>query len=187
MGNIVRKTETGENGIENSRAASYEASVKLIWASGTVVRRYARSCVTDDVHHLPGNSESHGVRSIGTTVQHRTQADIVESPGLARPEGLFDYVWVQFYNNEQCQYRANADALLARWNEWTQVTTNTIFLGVPAASGAAPSGGYIPPDTLTSQILPSIKSSPKYGGVMLWDMFYDKQSGYSDAIKGSIN
>ncbi|KAJ0856251.1 putative chitinase [Helianthus annuus] len=103
-------------------------------------------------------------------------------------EGLFDYVWVQFYNNEQCQYGANADALLARWNEWTQVTTSTIFLGLPAAaSGAAPSGGYIPPDILTSQILPSIKSSPKYGGVMLWDRFYDKQSGYSDAIKGSIN
>ncbi|KAK9060861.1 hypothetical protein SSX86_018041 [Deinandra increscens subsp. villosa] len=101
--------------------------------------------------------------------------------------GLFDYVWVQFYNNPQCQYGAgSADALLASWNQWTQLNTNQIFLGVPAATGAAGSG-YIPPDVLTSQVLPSIKSSPKYGGVMLWDRFYDQQNGYSDAIKGSIN
>ncbi|GJT95343.1 acidic endochitinase-like protein [Tanacetum coccineum] len=70
--------------------------------------------------------------------------------------GVFDYVWVQFYNNPQCDYGANADALLARWNEWT------------------------------NQVLPSIKSSSKYGGVMLWDRFYDLQNGYSNAIKGSV-
>ncbi|KAI7725500.1 hypothetical protein M8C21_007042 [Ambrosia artemisiifolia] len=102
-------------------------------------------------------------------------------------EGLFDYVWVQFYNNPQCQYGSgNADALLARWNEWTQLNTNQLFLGVPAAPGAAGSG-YIPPDALISQVLPTIKSSPKYGGVMLWDRFFDQQNGYSNAIKGSIN
>ncbi|KAI3792989.1 hypothetical protein L1987_35601 [Smallanthus sonchifolius] len=101
--------------------------------------------------------------------------------------GLFDYVWVQFYNNPQCEYGSgNADALLARWNEWTQLNTNQIFLGLPAAAGAA-SSGYIPPDVLTSQVLPSIKSSPKYAGVMLWNRFYDQQNGYSDAIKSSIN
>ncbi|XP_071735424.1 acidic endochitinase SE2-like [Rutidosis leptorrhynchoides] len=100
-------------------------------------------------------------------------------------EGLYDYVWVQFYNNEQCEYTTNGDALLASWNEWTQVNTNQIFLGLPAATGAAGSG-YIPPDVLTSQILPSIKTSSKYGGVMVWDRFYDQGNGYSDAIKSSI-
>ncbi|KAI3800205.1 hypothetical protein L1987_35515 [Smallanthus sonchifolius] len=80
----------------------------------------------------------------------------------------------------------NADALLARWNEWTPLNTNQIFLGLPAVEGAA-SSGYMPPDVLTSQVLPSIKSSPKYGGVMLWNRFYDQQNGYSDVIKGSIN
>ncbi|KAJ9539602.1 hypothetical protein OSB04_026108 [Centaurea solstitialis] len=99
--------------------------------------------------------------------------------------GLFDYVWVQFYNNEQCDYGANADALLARWNEWTQVNSPQIFLGLPAATGAA-GRGYMPPDVLTSQVLPQIKSSPKYGGVMLWNRFFDQQNGYSDAIKGSV-
>lgn len=100
-------------------------------------------------------------------------------------DGLFDYVWVQFYNNEQCEYKTSADALLTRWNEWTQVNTKQIFLGLPAATGAAGSG-YIPPDILTSQVLPSIKNSPKYSGVMLWDRFFDQGNGYSAAIKGSV-
>ncbi|KAI3749075.1 hypothetical protein L6452_12635 [Arctium lappa] len=99
--------------------------------------------------------------------------------------GLFDYVWVQFYNNGQCEYGANADALLSRWNEWTQVNSPQIFLGLPAATGAAGSG-YMPPDVLVSQVLPKIKGSPKYGGVMLWNRFFDQQNGYSDAIKGSV-
>ncbi|XP_076930040.1 acidic endochitinase SE2-like [Bidens hawaiensis] len=102
-------------------------------------------------------------------------------------EGVFDYVWVQFYNNGQCEYGGgNADALLARWNEWAQLNVNQLFLGLPAATGAAGSG-YIPPDALISQVLPSIKSSPKYGGVMLWNRYFDQQNGYSNAIKGSIN
>ncbi|XP_027110162.1 acidic endochitinase SE2-like [Coffea arabica] len=99
--------------------------------------------------------------------------------------GLFDYVWIQFYNNGQCQYGANADNLIARWNQWTSVPSNQIFLGVPASADAAGSGGYIPPNVLTSQVLPSIKSSsPKYAGVMIWNKYFDR--GYSSAIKGSV-
>ncbi|XP_071903529.1 cysteine-rich receptor-like protein kinase 25 isoform X1 [Coffea arabica] len=97
--------------------------------------------------------------------------------------GLFDYVWIQFYNNGQCQYSTNADNLIAAWNQWTSVHSNQIFLGVPAAPAAA-DGGYIPPDALISQVLPSIKSSHKYAGVMIWNKYFD--SGYSSAIKEQV-
>ncbi|KAG6745653.1 hypothetical protein POTOM_050152 [Populus tomentosa] len=97
---------------------------------------------------------------------------------------LFDYVWVQFYNNPSCQYVNDATGLLNAWNQWTAVQSSQIFLGLPAAPEAAPSGGFIPPDVLISQVLPSIKGSPKYGGVMLWSKQYD--NGYSSAIKGSL-
>nr|ANH09332.1 class III chitinase [Canavalia gladiata] len=101
--------------------------------------------------------------------------------------GLFDYVWVQFYNNPPCQYTdGNTNNLLNAWNQWTSSQAKQVFLGVPASQAAAPSGGFIPPDVLTSQVLPQIKSSPKYGGVMIWDRFNDGQSGYSGAIKGSV-
>jgi chitinase len=35
-------------------------------------------------------------------------------------------------------------------------------------------------------VLPLIKGSPKYGGVMLWSKFYDDQSGYRSAIKSYV-
>ncbi|KAG2725412.1 hypothetical protein I3760_01G064800 [Carya illinoinensis] len=56
--------------------------------------------------------------------------------------GLFDYVWVQFYNNPPCQYTPDIPA------------TKT-FLGLPAAPAAAGSGFILTTD-LTSQVLPAI-------------------------------
>ncbi|OIW12542.1 hypothetical protein TanjilG_04706 [Lupinus angustifolius] len=101
--------------------------------------------------------------------------------------GLFDYVWVQFYNNPQCQYASgNTNNLINSWNQWTSSQAKQVFLGLPASEAAAPSGGFIPSDVLISQVLPTIKTSPKYGGVMLWNRFNDIQTGYSDAIKGSV-
>ena len=88
--------------------------------------------------------------------------------GNALNTGLFDYVWVQFYNNLPCQYRSGAvDDLLNSWSKWTtSISAGRIFLGLPAAPQAAGSG-YIPPNVLTSEILPAIQKSPEYGGVML--------------------
>lgn len=102
--------------------------------------------------------------------------------------GLFDYVWVQFYNNPlaSCQYSSgNTNDLINSWNQWTTSQAKQVFLGVPASTSAAGSG-FIPNDVLTSQVLPTIKGSAKYGGVMIWDRFNDGQSGYSGAIKSSV-
>jgi chitinase len=106
--------------------------------------------------------------------------------GTALQTGLFDFVWVQFYNNPPCQYNGNITNLVNSWNTWTRsVPTKKIFLGLPAATAAAGSG-FIPADVLTSQILPVIKKSRKYGGVMLWSRFFDGQTGYSTSIIGSV-
>ncbi|PON96920.1 Endo-beta-N-acetylglucosaminidase [Trema orientale] len=108
--------------------------------------------------------------------------------GSALNTGLFDYVWVQFYNNPSCQYSSSAGVnnLLSSWNRWTtSIKAGRIFLGLPAAPAAAGSG-YIPPNVLTSQILPVIQKSPKYGGVMLWSKYFDDQTGYSSTIIQSV-
>ncbi|XP_055807957.1 acidic endochitinase-like [Solanum dulcamara] len=98
--------------------------------------------------------------------------------------GLFDYVWVQFYNNPPCQYSGGSAVNLKNyWNKWTTIQAGKIFLGLPAAPGAAGSG-FIPSNVLVSQVLPAIRGSPKYGGVMLWSKFFD--NGYSSAIKPSV-
>ncbi|CAI9092346.1 OLC1v1027548C1 [Oldenlandia corymbosa var. corymbosa] len=107
--------------------------------------------------------------------------------GTALSEGLFDFVWVQFYNNPPCSYAAgDTNKLLSSWNQWTtSIKARKFFLGLPAAPQAAGSG-FVPPDVLTSQILPEIKKSPKYGGVMLWSKYWDDQSGYSASIFKSV-
>ncbi|XP_047060404.1 acidic endochitinase-like [Lolium rigidum] len=107
--------------------------------------------------------------------------------GKALDTGLFDYVWVQFYNNPPCQFvQGNPANLMDSWKQWTTgVHAKYIFLGLPAAPAAAGSG-FIPAASLESQVLPALKGSSKYGGVMLWSKFYDDQDGYSSAIKNSV-
>ncbi|XP_058727756.1 acidic endochitinase-like [Vicia villosa] len=102
--------------------------------------------------------------------------------------GLFDYIFVQFYNNPPCQFdsaRSDATLLLRSWHDWTSLVlpNNTVFLGLPASPSAAPSGGYITPDELITKVLPFIKDTPNYGGVMLWDRFNDVTNDYSNRIK----
>ncbi|KAL0374460.1 UNVERIFIED_CONTAM: Acidic endochitinase [Sesamum radiatum] len=88
----------------------------------------------------------------------------------ARQTGLFDYVWVQFYNNPPCQYSSGMTNLEQAWKQWGSIKATEIFLGLPAAQAAAGSG-FIPAGVLTSEVLPAIKGSSKYGGVMLWDKY----------------
>ncbi|KAH0766317.1 hypothetical protein KY290_002296 [Solanum tuberosum] len=72
------------------------------------------------------------------------------------------------------------------WKQWTSsIPAKKIFLGLPAPPDAAGSG-FIPVGDLTSQILPTIKGSAKYGGVMLWSKYYDDQTGYSSSIKTHV-
>ncbi|KAL6508373.1 hypothetical protein OROHE_021915 [Orobanche hederae] len=104
---------------------------------------------------------------------------------------VFDYVWVQFYNNPQCQYSSSSNSsanLLDSWRRWTRnpsVKARKIFLGLPASKDAAGSG-FIPAGVLTTEVLPAIKKSHKYGGVMLWSKYWDEQSGYSSDIYAKI-
>ncbi|XP_019190812.1 PREDICTED: acidic endochitinase-like [Ipomoea nil] len=102
--------------------------------------------------------------------------------------GLFDYVWVQFYNNPNaaCQYSdGNTADILNSWNNnWSNIPAQKVLMGLPASHDAAYLGGFIPADVLTFQVLPAIKGSTKYGGVMLWFKFYD--NGYSSSIKSAV-
>ncbi|KAJ0091735.1 hypothetical protein Patl1_14037 [Pistacia atlantica] len=107
--------------------------------------------------------------------------------GGALQTGLFDHVWVQFYNNPPCQYTSgNIGNLEDAWKQWTSdIPATKILLGLPAAPAAVGSG-FIPATYLTSTVLPAIKSSEKYGDVMLWSKYYDDQSGYSSSIKSDV-
>ena len=106
--------------------------------------------------------------------------------GGALNTGLFDYVWVQFYNNAPCQYTSGSTSNLAdSWKQWLTVPAKKIFLGLPASPQATGSG-FIAADDLKSDVLPLIKSTGKYGGIMLWSKYYDDQDGYSSSVKSDV-
>jgi chitinase len=106
--------------------------------------------------------------------------------GGAINTGLFDFVWVQFYNNKKCQFSSGRSAFLKAWKQWESVPAGKIFLGLPAASKGAADTGFIPAGELNSNVLPLIRDSPKYGGVMLWSKYYDDRTGYSSAIRNHV-
>ncbi|MBA0865457.1 hypothetical protein Goshw_012372 [Gossypium schwendimanii] len=89
--------------------------------------------------------------------------------------------------NPQCQYiDGDITNLENAWKQWTtNVPATKIFLGLPASPKAAGSS-FIPESDLISQVIPAIKGSTKYGGVMLWSKYYDDQTGYSSAIKNYV-
>ncbi|RCV33096.1 hypothetical protein SETIT_7G055300v2 [Setaria italica] len=107
--------------------------------------------------------------------------------GQALQTGLFDRIHVQFYNNPVCSYRAgNVGAFTRAWQKWTRsFPRSSVYLGLPAARGAAGSG-YVPPATLVSKVLPIVRRSRNYGGIMLWSRYWDLQTGYSRAVKHAV-
>ena len=94
-------------------------------------------------------------------------------------------MWVQFYNNPECQFSSGTGAFLEAWKQWQSVPAGKIFLGLPASKGAV-GNGFLPAGELNSRVLPLIRDTPKYGGVMLWSKYYDDRTGYSSAIKSHV-
>lgn len=107
--------------------------------------------------------------------------------GPAIDTGIFDFVWVQFFDNPGCQYEeGDVSKLRDAWvKQWANVSAGQVFLALLAADVKA-IGGYIPPEVLISQVLPIVKASPKYGGVLLWSKQFANISHYCDAVRGSV-
>ncbi|ERS97472.1 hypothetical protein HMPREF1624_05640 [Sporothrix schenckii ATCC 58251] len=84
-------------------------------------------------------------------------------------EAQFDLIWVQFYNNPECDGTTSA----FNFDEWVDFLPGTrsahaqLYIGLPADQGAS---GYLDEATLRS-ILNTYGTSPSFGGVMLWDEY----------------
>ncbi|KAI0914787.1 putative endochitinase CHI2 [Ustulina deusta] len=115
--------------------------------------------------------------------------------GVVIDNSQFDYLWPQFYNNNNytypCALPINGNAPF-NYDEWLTYTAGTpsanakIFVGVPAAplgANGSPSGEtyYATPDQLAS-IIGDIKGDSRFGGIMMWS------AGFSDSnVVGGCN
>ncbi|KDP28541.1 hypothetical protein JCGZ_14312 [Jatropha curcas] len=87
-------------------------------------------------------------------------------------------------------FKSDAGRVVVYWGQDERegsltATSRKFFVGLPASQAAA-GDGFVPTDQLISKILPFVKTSSKYGGVMLWDRYNDNKSGYSSKIKSSV-
>nr|CAD1834059.1 unnamed protein product [Ananas comosus var. bracteatus] len=106
--------------------------------------------------------------------------------GPALQTGLFDYVWVQFYNNPGCEYTSGSTSnLISSWGTWTSsVQATNIFMGL--RHPPTPRERLHPPRRVDVAGFAGDRGLCKYGGIMLWNRYYDVQNGYSAAIHGSV-
>uniref|UniRef100_A0A803L9B9 chitinase n=1 Tax=Chenopodium quinoa TaxID=63459 RepID=A0A803L9B9_CHEQI len=56
--------------------------------------------------------------------------------------GLFDYVWIQFYNNPSCEFDvSNPEKFKNSWRKWTSnIPAKKFFVGLPAAAAKSAAG-----------------------------------------------
>lgn len=101
--------------------------------------------------------------------------------GVIIQDAEFDYLWIQFYNNNNytvpCALGINGDAAF-NWNNWTSfiATTNSsnaeLFIGVPAApdgaDGSEEGAVYYATPSQLATIVSSVEDDSDFGGVMLW-------------------
>ena len=88
---------------------------------------------------------------------------------LGEAANLFDYLWVQFYNNHCALDGGTFNQMLA---SWTKVAGPRILIGLPASSGAG--GGYVDPADLGRVVGLVRPGAPNPQGIMLWDASYDR-------------
>lgn len=92
----------------------------------------------------------------------------------------FDYLWVQFYNNEGCSVDGPIN-----FDDWKTYISNgsssaaKIFIGVPASPDAATGSSaepnfYLAPTDL-AKLVDEYSTDPVFGGTMMWS------AGYSDS------
>ncbi|XP_054816157.1 hevamine-A-like [Prosopis cineraria] len=67
------------------------------------------------------------------------------------------------------------------------ITAFDSALATASDSPVAASNGYISPEKLKSEVLPKVKESSNFGGVMIWNRYYDKQTSYSAKIKEAFS
>lgn len=84
----------------------------------------------------------------------------------------FDYLFVQFYNNEVCQPavngKPNKNFNWNKWNSYGSDRSTNILLGLPASKQAAKEDAYLNEQNF-KKYLGEIDSSSNYGGIMLWN------------------
>lgn len=178
--------------------AAYGSPNATSSSSTTVPRPFGKTFVNGFDFDLEANAGNEYYQYMISTLRSNFAKDpsntyyITGAPQCPIPEpnmqevitnSQFDYLWVQFYNNEGCSTDSGTN-----FNDWITNIANTpssgakIFLGVPAsedgATGTASGAKYYLAPADLATLVAKYSSNSAFGGIMMWD------AGFSD---GNVN
>ena len=105
-----------------------------------------------------------------------------------------DFVWVQFYNNGNCN--VGASGFVDAFTTWSKQLSGgpMLYIGAPACGGTAcATTGYVPPAQMGGVIKSAMSSgATNMGGVMLWDgaegyVNKDGSGNYMSVVKSAMD
>ncbi|KAE8416380.1 glycoside hydrolase superfamily [Aspergillus pseudocaelatus] len=95
---------------------------------------------------------------------------------LAIATSAFDFVWVQFYNNDDCSARNFVTGEGFNFDAWVDIIKSggnpaaKLFVGLPGSESAALDGYYLTPDEVKPLVKKYMKLYPDvFGGIMVWE------------------
>ena len=135
------------------------------------------------VRQLRSTMDASGRRYYITGAPQCPYPDAYLGPSAGAPLGDvpedFDAIWVQFYNN-YCGYSGGS----FNFSQWAGLHANggpMVFVGLPANTSAG--NGYVDPSSLPA-LVNSVNSDPAFGGIMMWDAWWDSMNTYGSGTYG---
>ncbi|CAO2149544.1 unnamed protein product [Urochloa humidicola] len=114
-------------------------------------------------------SSRHGVTLTATVRCAYPDPDLA----AALATGLFSRIHVRLYGDLKCEW-----GQFDSWNKWAAAfPASRVFVGV-VASPEADQDAYLFQKDLYYGILQFAEKVPNYGGLMIWDRYYDKMNHY---------
>ncbi|KAL6647593.1 hypothetical protein ACP70R_015030 [Stipagrostis hirtigluma subsp. patula] len=90
--------------------------------------------------------------------------------------GIFERIHIRIYGDDNCQAYWELN-----WEKWTKAYPATRFyLGLTADEMTH---GWEHPKNVYYNDAPKVQKADNYGGFMIWDRYYDKQTNYSSIVK----
>ncbi|GJM87914.1 hypothetical protein PR202_ga03920 [Eleusine coracana subsp. coracana] len=98
---------------------------------------------------------------------------------------LVERVHVRFYGEPSCGYDYHETRpFWGAWSLWRfRFPATRLHVALPASDEFR---GWIDAETLRESVLPSLQDEPRYGGVVLWNRYHDKITGYGHAIRDVV-
>uniref|UniRef100_A0A0D9XVM4 GH18 domain-containing protein n=1 Tax=Leersia perrieri TaxID=77586 RepID=A0A0D9XVM4_9ORYZ len=93
---------------------------------------------------------------------------------------LFRRVHVRFYDDPTCSYNhAGLAGVMTQWNRWSASYpyNGKMYLGL-AAANLTEKNDMVAVGELHRKLLPAVQKTDTYGGVMLWNSYYDSITHY---------